>query len=163
MKSCALRPQPLKFLPKKFPIFLPKKTHCERFLTFSQKKAFPIFSQMKRYTFYPKLEKLKISTRGKSFILQETKTPKKVLVLSIKKAFLVFQETEIPKKKLYFRKRNFSSYFRVRYFVFILLYRECYGFERDFFTLRRFLSYTLSRHLAQPTFTKAFLGSAVQP
>ena len=130
------------------------------FLTFSQKKAFLIFSQMKRYTFYPKLEKLKISTRGKSFILQETKTPKKVLVLSIKKAFLVFQETEIPKKFLYFRKRN---YFRVRCFVFILLYRECYGFERDFFTLRRFLSYTLSRHLAQPAFIKAFLGSAVRP
>ena len=124
------------------------------FLTFSQKKAFLIFSQMKRYTFYPKLEKLKISTRGKSFILQETKTPKKVLVLSIKKAFLVFQETEIPKKFLYFRKRN---YFRVRCFVFILLYRECYGFERDF------LSYPLSRHLAQPAFIKAFLGSAVRP
>ena len=32
---------------------------------------------------------------------------------------------------------------------FMLLYRECYGFERTFFTLRRFLPYSPSRHLAQ--------------
>ena len=39
-----------------------------------------------------------------------------------------------------------------------LQYRECYGFERAFFTLRRFLPYTPSRYLAQPAFIKASLG-----
>ena len=41
--------------------------------------------------------------------------------------------------------------------------RECYGFERAFFTLRFFLSYTLSRHLAQPAFIKASLEQASPP
>ena len=39
--------------------------------------------------------------------------------------------------------------FFVRYFFFVLLYHECYGFERSFFTLRRFLPYTPSPHLPQ--------------
>ena len=39
--------------------------------------------------------------------------------------------------------------------VFVLLYREWYGFERAFFTHKRFLPYTPSRHLAQPAFIKA--------
>ena len=42
----------------------------------------------------------------------------------------------------------FCSFF-VRYFVFVLLYHECYGFERSFFTLRCFLPYTPSPHLPQ--------------
>ena len=42
---------------------------------------------------------------------------------------------------------------------FVLLYRECYGFGRAFFTLRRLLPYTPSRHLAQPAFIKASLGA----
>ena len=42
-------------------------------------------------------------------------------------------------------------------------YREYYGFERAFFTLRRFLPYPPSRHLAQPAFIKAFLGAAILP
>ena len=66
-------------------------------------------------------------------------------------------------KSLYFRKWNFwtsslknpglfwwiivhftaSSLF-VRYFVFLLLYCQCYGFERALFTSRRFLPYTPS-------------------
>ena len=37
----------------------------------------------------------------------------------------------------------------VRYFVFVLLYRECYGFERAFFTLRCFLRCTPSPYLPQ--------------
>ena len=37
--------------------------------------------------------------------------------------------------------------------------RECYRFERAFLTLRRFLPYIPSRHLAQPSFIKAFLGA----
>ena len=40
-----------------------------------------------------------------------------------------------------------------------LQYRECYGFERAFFTLRRFLPYTPPRYLAQPAFIKASLGA----
>ena len=43
--------------------------------------------------------------------------------------------------------------------IFVLLYRECYGFGRAFFTLRRFLPYTPSHHLAQPAFIKASLGA----
>ena len=160
MKSCAFRPQPLKFLPKKFLIFLPKKTHCERFSNIFSKESFSYIFSNETLHFLPQARKIKNIHPRKIFYTSGNKTPKKVLVLSIKKAFLVFQETEIPKKFLYFRKRN---YFRVRCFVFILLYRECYGFERDFFTLRRFLSYTLSQHLAQPAFIKAFLGSAVRP
>ena len=45
----------------------------------------------------------------------------------------------------------------IRYFVFVLLNLECYGFERAFFTLRRFLPYTPSQHLTQPGFIKASL------
>ena len=55
-----------------------------------------------------------------------------------------------------------SSLF-VRYFVFVLLYRKCYGFERAFFTLRRFLPYTPSQHLVQRAFIKASQRPAVQP
>ena len=40
-----------------------------------------------------------------------------------------------------------------------LQYCECYGFERAFFTLRRFLPYTPSQYLAQPAFIKASLGA----
>ena len=39
----------------------------------------------------------------------------------------------------------------VRNPAFVLFYRECYGFKRVFFTLTRFLSYTPSWHLAQPS------------
>ena len=35
--------------------------------------------------------------------------------------------------------------------------------ERPFFNLRRFLPYTLAKHLAQPAFMKASLGPAIQP
>ena len=41
---------------------------------------------------------------------------------------------------------------------FMCCYRECYGFERTFFTLMHFLPYTPSQHLAQPAFIKASLG-----
>ena len=43
--------------------------------------------------------------------------------------------------------------------VFVLLYRECYGFHRVFFSLRRFIPYTLSRLLSQPAFIMASLGA----
>ena len=53
---------------------------------------------------------------------------------------------------------HFTSLF-VRYFSFVLLLHcKCYGFERAFFTVRRFLPYTPSQHLAQPAFIKASLG-----
>ena len=39
----------------------------------------------------------------------------------------------------------------------LVIYRECYGFQRAFFTLRHFLPCTSS------CFFKAFLGPAVQP
>ena len=49
---------------------------------------------------------------------------------------------------------------------FFIDYRECYGFERAFFTLGRFLHYTLNQHLVheppQPAFTRFYqsvLGS----
>ena len=48
--------------------------------------------------------------------------------------------------------------------LFFFIYRECYGFEWAFFTHRRFLPYTPSRHfwyipniLAQPAFIKVSL------
>ena len=37
----------------------------------------------------------------KFLILQETKTPKKLLIFSQEKAFLIFQKTEAPKKFFY--------------------------------------------------------------
>ena len=52
-------------------------------------------------------------------------------------------------------------FFFARYFVFVLLYRECYEFERALFTLRRFLLYTSFPHLPQYRecygFERAFL------
>ena len=49
----------------------------------------------------------------------------------------------------------------LKYFNFVLLlllYHKCYGFEREFFTLRHFLPYIPSQHLAQPVFIKASWG-----
>ena len=59
----------------------------------------------------------------------------------------------------------FTSLF-VSYFVVVLVllfYRECYGFERVLFTLRRFLPYFPSRHVAQHAFINASLGPAILP
>ena len=42
-----------------------------------------------------------------------------------------------------------TSLFTSLHFTIVMLYRECYGFERAFFTLRRFLPYTPSPHLPQ--------------
>ena len=44
--------------------------------------------------------------------------------------------------------------FFVRYFFFVLIYHECYRLEKTFFTLRRFLPYTPSRHL--PRYHKCY-------
>ena len=56
----------------------------------------------------------------------------------------------------------FSCFF-VRYLAFVLLYCECHRFLKASFTLRRFLLYTPSRHLAQqelaPTWFQGFSGS----
>ena len=46
--------------------------------------------------------------------------------------------------------RLLFRYFFIRNFVFVLLYRECYRFDRAFFTFRRFLPYTPS-HISQST------------
>ena len=72
MEPCTFKPRLKKFL---------KKIHPEKIsysLTFSQKKAVPIF--------------------------QETEIPKKFLIFSRKKAFLVFQETETPNKFFIFQE-----------------------------------------------------------
>ena len=63
-----------------------------------------------------------------------------------------------------FHRFSLPWLFFTRYFTFVLLYRECDGFERTFFTPRRFLPYTLSQHLAQPAFTKvpSFPSSALK-
>ena len=84
-------------------------TNIKKILIFSQKKAFPIFSQVKPCIFHPKLKKQKKSTLEKFLILQESKTSKKFLVLSKKKAFLIFWETEtlewkLSKSFIYFRR-----------------------------------------------------------
>ena len=60
-----------------------------------------------------------------------------------------------------FHQLSLPRLFFVRNFIFLLLYHEYYGFERDFFTLRCFLPYNLSRHLTQPAFIKVSLGPAV--
>ena len=62
-----------------------------------------------------------------------------------------------------FHQLSLPWLFFVSYFVFVLLYRQCYGFERAFFTLRRFLPYTPSGHLAQPAFIKVSQGPAILP
>ena len=57
----------------------------------------------------------------------------------------------------------FTSLF-VSYFVFVLVllfYGECYGFERVLLTLRHFLPYFSSRHVAQHAFINASLGPAI--
>ena len=62
-----------------------------------------------------------------------------------------------------FHKLSSPGLFFVRYFVFVFFYHECYGSERAFFTLRCFLSCTLSRHLTQTAFIEASLGPTVPP
>ena len=58
-----------------------------------------------------------------------------------------------------FNQLSLPWLFFARYLVSVLLYRECYGFESAFFTLRRFLPNTTSLHLAQPAFIKTSLGA----
>ena len=53
--------------------------------------------------------------------------------------------------------------FFVTSFCVVVLYREWYGFEKAFFTHRRFLLYTPSQHLSQPSFIKASLGPPALP
>ena len=43
--------------------------------------------------------------------------------------------------------------------LFFFIYRECYGFEWAFFTHRRFLPYTPSRHSGTTCFYQGFTGS----
>ena len=43
-----------------------------------------------------------------------------------------------------FHQLSSPGLFFVRYFIFVLLYCACYGFERAFLTLRHFLLYTPS-------------------
>ena len=51
MKPCTFRPEPSKFFLKKFLLFFSKKCPTlKKFLIFSQKKAFLIFSQIKSFT-----------------------------------------------------------------------------------------------------------------
>ena len=57
---------------------------------FSQEKVFLIFQKTESYTFQPKLKKYKKSTPGKFIILQETRSPKKIVI---------FQKTETSKRK----------------------------------------------------------------
>ena len=57
---------------------------------FSQEKVFLIFPKTESCTFQPKLKKYKKSTPGKFIILQETGSPKKILI---------FQKTETSKRK----------------------------------------------------------------
>ena len=52
-----------------------------------------------------------------------------------------------------------QAFFTLHPFPHLPQNRECYRFERAFLILRRFLPYTPSRHLAQPSFIKAFLGA----
>ena len=108
MEPCTFKPRLKKFK---------KKIHPEKIsyaLTFSQKKAVPIF--------------------------QETETPKKFLIFSRKKAFLVFQETETPNKFFIFQETELyhilgkvysepwyiqnSSIFRTRSIFRTLVYSE---------------------------------------
>ena len=58
---------------------------------------------------------------------------------------------------------HFTSLF-VRYFSFVLLLHcKCYGFERAFFTVRGFLPYTPSQHLAQPAFETLRFETQIWP
>ena len=47
-------------------------------------------------------------------------------------------------------------FFHVLHFCVVV--PKYYGLEKAFYTLRHFLPYTPSRHLAQPAFIKASLG-----
>ena len=65
-------------------------SNIKKIPTFSQKKVFLVFPEMEPCTFQPKFEKIKKSTPRKLLILQETKTPKKLLIFSLKRVFLTF-------------------------------------------------------------------------
>ena len=70
--------------------------NIKKCLTLYQKKTFFILPEIKPFTFQSKLDKEKKFTLGKFVILQETKTLKKLFVLSQKKAFFKVQETGSP-------------------------------------------------------------------
>ena len=63
----------------------------------------------------------------------------------------------------FFRCFNFWLHLFTSLFLYCwCCYRQCYGFERAFFTFRVFLPYTLFQNLAQSVFIKASLRVAVQ-
>ena len=52
-----------------------------------------------------------------------------------------------------------QAFFALYSFPHLPKYRKYYGSERTFFILKRFLTYILSQHLAQPAFIMASLGA----
>ena len=104
---------------KKFLIFQKSKLFSSNIKEFQETEApkkIPYISgnQNPRKAFYISENRVFQFVPRKFVILQKTKIPKKLLILSQKKAFLIFLETEIPKKLFIFQEaetlKNFLYY-----------------------------------------------------
>ena len=98
MKSCAFRPQPLKFLPKKFLIFLPKKTHCERFSNIFSKESFSYIFSNETLHFLPQARKIKNIHPRKIFYTSGNKNPEKSSCSFYKESFSCISGNRNPEK-----------------------------------------------------------------
>ena len=122
-----------------------KKIHI-----FSQTKAFLIFFQKKSFLIFPEMEPCTSQPKPKLLITF-------VYFITVSSGVFILPLILL----LFFKCFHFTNFF----------YHDCFlcccttsaTDLRVFFTLRSFLTYTPSRHLAQPAFTKASLGPAVQP
>ena len=132
----------------------------ERFAKIATKRIF----HSQPWKFFPKKSTLKnlshilLYFRKWNFLIfPEMELSSLIFLLYLRK-----QLPEIKKNNQFYTDSIFSCHqlccFFNRYWVFVLLYRERYRFERNFFTLKRFLPYTLSRHFA---FMKATLGAGI--
>ena len=99
-RSIHFRSSTLKNFLKKIFIFFPNKNCSEKFVIFSQKKAFLVFLKTEPGTFQPKLIKIKKSTQTKFLSLQETKILKKIHVFFSKESYSYVSENRDPPKIL---------------------------------------------------------------
>ena len=90
---------PQNFSLNKFLLFFHKKTCSEKISYIFSKERLTYISENETLHFSAQAQKIKKSI-PRRFLNWETKTPKKFLIFSRKKTFLMFRKTEAPKKFL---------------------------------------------------------------
>ena len=97
--------------PKKFVIFQEMEissSNMEKILYFLKTKHLLYFRKRNPALFSPRLKNKKVHPEKISYTLQETQTPKKLIIFFQKKAAFIFRVMKTQTNSLYFTKWNFS-------------------------------------------------------